>query len=528
MGGTLQENVTVLIPFKKGNREDWLREAIGSLPEGLPYLVAENDGEMAEALNEALARVETELVFVMNADDVIDHQALDFLHSLSWDADLLYPSMLLADEELRPMDYRKAPFFCPHRLEVQNYIGGVFLARTDALRGIGGWRDLEILEDWDIHVRLMRAGARFKAVPEALFKYRQHSDSRNKVPREKLEETVARMKRQIVGEEPDLRATFYYQASFPAAYYRCLNPALHLPGHAIDQGDLVLPKSEGDLIEFPLHRGAAIWQFPGDGARAIQMAHMQEQGIRVLVESDDSYFDRSPTGFSWGMKLKDGQHTLEGHQLILPWVDGIIVTTPHLAKRYGKHNPNVYVCPNQIEPAHWPEPLKSEEGLLRIGWFASPSHADDERLVKRALEWASQQPDVQILTMGFDPGWTFPRLHVPWTNDMGVYREFMSIVDIGLAPVIETPWAACRSDLKAIEYGISGAWPIVSDAIPYKTYEGPCSRARTPKDFLRALQEIVVKRDAIPDMQRAVREYVLAERTYEKNAWRWEEACGSM
>lgn len=511
-------DVTVVIPFKRGGNKAWLKQAIGSLPEGTKYLVLENDAELVEALNEGVKAAETEWVFRLDADDAVGPKTLDFLHDLAWDVDVTYPSLALADEELKPFEYIKAPAFCPHRLKVWNYIPGCALFRRSAFLEVGGYRDLDILEDWDLWLRMSEAGFKFKAVPEAEVAYRQHGKSRNKVFKFRYEEIRDQLKSELADE--DLKASFYYQATYATTYWRCLLPARYLPGQAVDYPEY---RIRGDDIDFPSHRGAAVWQFPGDGARAVQMAAMQEDGVRVLVEADDSYFEKAPYGNAWGENLGDGPHTREAHRKILPWVDGIIVTTPHLAKRYRKFNQNVYVCPNQLDPEDWAEPEKDD--ILQVGWFASPSHRDDARLVKNALEWASKQDGVEVVTMGLDPGWNFRRRHYPWTNDMGVYRKLIQTLDIGVAPVVETPWASCRSDVKALEYSAAGAYPVVSESIPYENFHGPCIKAKTGRDFLDALISLIRNRDELPKLQKEAREYVLTERTVEKNVWRWEEAC---
>lgn len=462
---------------------------------------------------------ETEWVFRLDADDALSSNALDFLHELAWDVDVTYPSLAICDEELQPFEYIKAPFFCANRLKVWNYIPGCALFRRSAFLEVGGYRDLNILEDWDLWLRMSKAGFRFKAVPEAGVNYRHHGKSRNKVFRYEVDSVKKKLKEEIVGEEDDLLASFYYQASPATTYLRCALPARYLPGQAVDYPEFAIREDE---VSWPNHRGVAVWQFPGDGARAVQMAGMQEDGIRVLVESDDSYFEKSPTGKHWAENLGEGAHTYEAHRRILEWVDGVIVTTPHLAKRYRKHNENVYVCPNQIDPVDWPEPEKDD--ILQVGWFASESHRDDARLVKSALEWASKQDGVEVVTMGLDPGWNFKRRHYPWTNDLAVYRKLVGTLDIGVAPVVGTPWANCRSDVKALEYSAAGAYPVVSDAIPYENFDGPCVKAKGSRDFLDALISLIRNRDELPKLQKEAREYVLKERTVEKNIDRWKEA----
>jgi hypothetical protein len=526
------DDVTVVIPFKNGGNEAWLKQAIVSLPPKIKYLVARNDGELAEALNSAVEQADAEYVFRLDADDTLRPGCIEFLRAMVWDVDVTYPSLLITDQFGKVMERRKAAAYDSNRLFVNNYIPGCALMRRKVFLEVGGYRDMPFLEDWDLWVRMAKEGKSFKGVKEALYVYRQHGVSRNSMKREDHEES-RRVGEQIIlgGDRIDLKASFYYQASYATTYVRCLPPARYLPGQAVDHAAAFIRDVDGEDPElfFPEHRGTAVYQFPGDAVRAVQMAHLQDQGVRVLVETDDTYLEMGPLGNpGWQKNIREKNggtgHSLEAHKKIIPWVDGIIVTTEHLGKRYRKYNEKIYVCPNQIDPVDWPEPAKSEDEI-RVGWCASNSHVKDAPLVKRALKWASEQDGVKVFTMGFDPGWTdFERFHVPWSNDMGVYRHVIGTWDIGMAPLKEDPWSVCRSDLKALEYGVSGVWPILSDTIPYQGYEGPCDKVKGSKGLYMALRGLLTHRDELRDRQTAVRDYVLRERTMAKNIHKWAEA----
>ena len=88
--------------------------------------------------------------------------------------------------------------------------------------------------------------------------------------------------------------------------------------------------------------------------------------------------------------------------------------------------------------------------------------------------------------------------------------------------MVGTPWAICRSDLKALEFGMAGAYPVVSDTPPYETVDVP--KASTSKDFLRVVQELVEDKEGTRRRAREWREYVLKNRTVQANIDRWREA----
>jgi hypothetical protein len=249
----------------------------------------------------------------------------------------------------------------------------------------------------------------------------------------------------------------------------------------------------------------------------------------VLLEVDDNYLAWAPqmTNAGWTAKASGLGYSCETHRATVRLADGVIVTTELLAKQYRKFTDQVFVCPNQIDPDDWPEVVKPDDGKFRVGWFASGSHREDGYLIDRAMHWAADQPDVEVVMIGTGasngkPWYRFPFLHRPWSNDFGVYRKFLLDLDVGLCPVKPTPWAQCRSDLKALEYGMAQAYPVVSDVPPYETVDVP--HAKTPKDFLREVQHLVRNRDETRAKAAEWRDYVIRERTVQRNIHLWEAA----
>jgi hypothetical protein len=526
-------DLTVLVPFGRGGRQDWLHEAVASIPDGLPRLILENDRELADALNEGLRAAETEYVLRLDADDILDEQSVRWLHAAAWDVDVAYPKLVLVTEDLKVLGAHEPGEFCPHRLAVWNYIpgaGAVF--RRQAALDVGGYREMDALEDWDLWLRMARNGARFKYHPDAKYFYRQVDGSRNKIGPER----AAVLRDRIVGAEPPLKATFYAQETTATTYWRCLLPAKRLPAQVVLHRPVV--EVEGEDIRFPHHRGAAVWQWPGNEYERYAMAAMQELGIRVLMETDDNYTVRIPYGKHWTRKMPDRGDpvpSIELHRRIVKWVDGVIVTTEHLARQYRKLTAApVHVCPNQVEPDDWrhehvPMPDWYDADATYVGVAGSASHSDDMKLVRQALEWASRQRGVEVVLMGLCPrSWVgkFPFRYVPWTGDISAYRALQRVLDIGLAPIVENPWSACRSDLKAMEYALSGACPVLSEATPYVGWEdgAGCRKAGTARDFLRLTQELVNTPRLRLELAAEARERTLRDRTVAANVWRWQEA----
>jgi hypothetical protein len=323
-------------------------------------------------------------------------------------------------------------------------------------------------------------------------------------------------------------ATFYHAATPATTYLRCELPARHLPAELT--GNIVYGSHPDGTIVFPDHQGAAaVMQLAADKQRAAVLHHMQAQGIRVLVETDDNYRAQPSTSIrrraGWGVEIGDDTHTLGGHGYICRHADGVIVTTDYLARQYRKVNPNVFVCPNTIEPEDWPEPEKIGDDVFRICWFASLSHEGDIPLVTRALEWASRQPDVEVWAVGLNPRWRFKYTQFPWIDSLHQYRRSFQHFDVGVAPVKADPFGLGRSDVKFLEYAMGGCASVVSDCAPYASVPADvCVKAADAKGFLKAIQHLVRHRDEARQLAAAAREYVLSERTTAAQIDHWQAA----
>lgn len=333
-------------------------------------------------------------------------------------------------------------------------------------------------------------------------------------------------------------ATFWVQLTEGVTYYRARLPARHLPGKVctFDECPVLDVRNTVNGIQFPRQEGAAVFSFPGSTTRALLIAEMMNQGIPVYVELDDNYQVPPPfvelTSSQWcntraERQAGKDQHNYETVTDVCRVVDGMIVSTPRLAELYADVNENIHVCPNAIDPDDWPEPVKPDDGVLRIGWAASDSHRHDAPLIRDALVWASTQPGVEVVILGIHPELTryrFPYTYVPWTNSLAAYRRSLSVLDVALCPVIPSEWSDCKSDVKALEAAMAGACPVVGRTEPYRPWWERTFVAEQQWDWRKIVKHLVRNRDEVRETAASAREYVLAERSYPDAVRPWKEA----
>jgi hypothetical protein len=272
---------------------------------------------------------------------------LELLLSLSWNADVVYPGMTVTDATLTSRSAsttrrRSAAY----RLQDAPYISGAALIRRETAIEVGGYRNLNELEDWDLWVRMWRAGARFKACPKrscSTAATKTAGTNASTATRTCSSRPRADRARQRVARPPPaapIRSTTCRRRSTTRDAGDDV-PALHAARALPARRRTARTRSSRD------RRAAALPRAPRQGRRvparrrqvgaAFQAVAMRDNGVRVLVETDDNYLtspgkqirDRQ----QWGKQIGDGRaHSAEGHRWIVEQADGVIVTTEFLAK----------------------------------------------------------------------------------------------------------------------------------------------------------------------------------------------------
>ena len=336
-------------------------------------------------------------------------------------------------------------------------------------------------------------------------------------------------------------ATWWIQATAGVNYVRAELPARHFPGKtlALNPDDLQ-EDDEGEVV-VPRQAGPAFWLFPGNTTRALIMVQLKNLGHKVFVELDDNYMVQPPVRATWSWlvdrdKTAGDRHSFEVHKHIVRKIaDGVIVSTERLADLYRPLNDNVHVCRNSVDTDDWDDdPPHQDDGILRIGWAGSASHKYDLVDIRLALDWASRQPNVEIVLLGFEEVLgtmlTLPNVRfVPWTTSLADYRESVKQVDVMLCPNRAGEWSDCKSDLKALEAAMAGACAVVSETEPFRpwwTGEAPGYSATTPSEFLNVVKHLVGNREEVRQTATLARGYALEHRNIRHTISEWRDAVG--
>ncbi len=252
---------------------------------------------------------------------------------------------------------------------------------------------------------------------------------------------------------------------------------------------------------------------------------LKKQGIKVVMDIDDFWnVDQRHPMFEQIKK----QNIAEKKVAFLKAADYVTCTTDFFANEIKKRLgiKNVTVFPNAVdedEPQFKPNPLKSDK--IRFGWLGGSSHLYDIELMKSGIESIQNEykNKTQFVLCGFDlrgsvheinkstgevtqrpiqpheTVWSryesiftsgykaldenyknfllsyvqadYPSTNVPylrrWTQDITKYALNYNYFDVSLAPLLESHFNSCKSQLKIIEAGFHKKALIASETMPY-------------------------------------------------------------
>ena len=153
--------------------------------------------------------------------------------------------------------------------------------------------------------------------------------------------------------------------------------------------------------------------------------------------------------------------------------DALQTTVPELKGLYGHLNKYCEVFPNQILHVP-PERVLKESNEVVIGWGGSHGHLEDlAEIATPLIKWMVTQPNAILHLMCSDPIWKLfdslpphkKRRTLPGSIDE--YYNFLAKIDIGIAPLKDTAFNRSRSDVKFLEYAVSGVVPVLANLEPY-------------------------------------------------------------
>lgn len=196
-----------------------------------------------------------------------------------------------------------------------------------------------------------------------------------------------------------------------------------------------------------------------------ELQRRKKSGEKIVVDIDD-YWILDDSHYLYQRFAIAGMTELLINCLRL--ADVVTVTTPHLASRVREINRSVVVIPNAL-PFDRGQFTRSENKYSdrTFIWAGGASHRDDLKLLPDAGK--------DLCIAGVKPGvaeWTHclagrrghsVKLGLPLSEYMSVYDGHLC----ALAPLVDSEFNRCKSNLKMLEAGAKGLAFIASDVRPY-------------------------------------------------------------
>jgi len=201
--------------------------------------------------------------------------------------------------------------------------------------------------------------------------------------------------------------------------------------------------------------------------------------------------------------------------------------TPELQRSYGFLNPRQAVFRNQLSWSAAARRPRQDERVA-IGWGGSAGHLDDMAQIAGPLvDFVNARDDVVLHLMGSDRiVQLFTRLdakkkRITPPGSLEEYYAFVAQLDIGLAPLGDTGFNRCRSDVKFLEYAMHGVVPVLQALVPYLDTVVPERTGflfEKSQQLFATLERLVSDRALCESVARNARHYVETERIERNHA----------
>jgi glycosyltransferase involved in cell wall biosynthesis len=334
--------------------------------------------------------------------------------------------------------------------------------------------------------------------------------------------------------EPLPKTLFVGWGASVVAYYRCFLPALALGAdYTAGTGEpphLTLFTGFGERVptveDFFDYEVVVVQQPRGTGWLKL-IRELQDAGVRVLYEIDDYIQSARKIKTHELAEMYDAEF-VGRMEMAMRVTDGVICSTPYLARRYRSFNDRTWTCRNGIDLRRYAWPRPPREGVT-LGWSGGVGHKASLARWEPAVRAVMRaRPETRFVSVGhpfareleeeFGPERT---LALP-PGKIEVYPASMTLFDIAIAPSAENNLFRGKSDLRWLEASALKL-PLVAHPDVYTDVEDGVTGvfARTSDEAEAALLRLVDDPELRARIGTQAYEYVAANRSATVTAEDW-------
>lgn len=183
----------------------------------------------------------------------------------------------------------------------------------------------------------------------------------------------------------------------------------------------------------------------------------------------------------------------------LTFADRILVPTASFAEAMGSTQAEIIVAPTYLPSGPWGNltSTRSAGRRPRIGWAGSTHTVADLHLLTDVIKELAA--DVEWIFFGACPtelrGYAH-EIHQQTSPEQRPRKLAHLNLDLALAPLLDTPFNRCRSNLQILEYGACG-FPVIRSKIAAASENLPVTSANnSTEDWIKAIRMHLADNDA--------------------------------
>lgn len=262
---------------------------------------------------------------------------------------------------------------------------------------------------------------------------------------------------------------------------------------------------------------------------ALIRQYQVEKGLKVVVDCDDWADLNDDSPFKKQHELNEAMFVITR---MMEVADLVTCSTKYLSHQLIKLNKNVKIFPNFMDLEFWEQDKQENTGeKIRIGWAGSLTHLNDLQYIIPALKRIYEEYPVEYVFVGeqriadlLKPIPVEAMLGVPfeaWPDRLHGLR-----LDIGLAPLLDTPFNRNKSNIKWLEYSIAKIPGVYSPTVyTHPAFEPDFGIIAEDQDhWYRAIKHLIDYPQRRQEIREKAYDYVTKHYSLEKHAYELERA----
>lgn len=355
---------------------------------------------------------------------------------------------------------------------------------------------------------------------------------------------------------------YYVNSGLQGCYFvRCLLP-LMANGWDGDQTSISLDTKPDETKAIAAQKAdVVVFHRPEDEGKLKLARLLKKLGKKIVFDNDDTFKDNGGYRFNEYMDKKRFEKGMKSiNEVIDNFIkeaDMVTCSTEFLADEYKKLNDNVVVLPNCVDEFYFDEPLKNEDGKVRIGIVGSLAVTADLEKCKPIIEHFKDREDVTIVLYSL-PNKGVDKItrelyseeykwldglkdykNIEWQpfTDFEVYYDTLNQLrlDIAIIPRDDNYFNRCKSNLKFLEMSMLKI-PVIGQGFytgdsPYQVDKEDADHMIIVTDdemWISEIENLVGNKEKRIYMGNKAYDYVMSKYTIEKNKDRWLEAYSSL